>query len=206
MTAFERLLTLVEEKPLSISLLAALQIAKSIADEELTSWIKLELMGYFSDNPTMNEDTMVPEYREVYGVWYNDYGQELVVNPDFEFINGVRLRFGVPELEGLAAGTQPQAVRLLSLAEIIRNSLKVEVSVFRFQPSSVNQVLTNIKVHLLDRLASRRERISATPNIPVAQEAEIFQIKPSIYGVSIDLKALWRRAFGTKTRQMGSGT
>jgi hypothetical protein len=155
-------------------------------------------MGYFTENPAMGEDTMVPEYRSVHGVWYNDYGQAFVVERELEFINDIRLRFGVPELEGLAGGTKPHAMRPLHLAEIILNKLHVEVSVFQFQPSSVSQVLTNLKVNLLDRLASRREKISAIPETQVQQKAEVFQIKPSLYGVSVDMKALWRRAFGTK--------
>ena len=63
MSAFDQLLTIVEEQPLSRILPVALRIATSIADEELTSRIKLELLGYLADNPEMKEDTIVPEYR-----------------------------------------------------------------------------------------------------------------------------------------------
>lgn len=198
-SAFERLLTLVEEQPLSRSLPAALRIATTIADEEWASWIKLELMGYLPDNPAMKKDTVVPEYRGVPGLWYDDYGRTLALDdPDLAFINELRLRQGIAELEGIAAGTKPLAMRPTEFSEIIRNNLNVEVSVFQFRPSSVSQVLTNIKVRLLDRLARQREKISAIPDIQVPQAGEILQIKPSIYGVSIDLKALWRRVFGTK--------
>ncbi len=34
-----------------------------IGDEDLESWIRLELMGYLSDNPA--KTTVVPEYRSV---------------------------------------------------------------------------------------------------------------------------------------------
>jgi hypothetical protein len=67
----------------------------------------------------------------------------------------------------------------------------------------VNQILTNIKVRLLDRIAQQREKISAIPDTEVPRQAEILQIKPGIYGVSVDLKALWRRAFRTKNREVG---
>lgn len=199
MGTFERLLTLVEEQPLSRSLPVAFRIATSIGDKELASWIKLELMGYLSDNPEMKEDIIVPEYRMVPGQWYDDYGRVLAINdPNLEFINEYRMRQGVAELEGVASGTKPLVVRPVEFSEIIRSNLHVEVSIFRFRPSSVSQVLTNIKVRLIDRLAVRREKISAIPDIQVREEEEILQIKPSLYGVSINLKALWRRLFKTK--------
>lgn len=198
MSAFERLLTLVEEQTLSRSLPVALRVALAIADEEWASWIRLELMGYLADNPAMKADTVVPEYRGVPGLWYDDYGRALALNdPSLEFINELRLRPGVAELEGIAAGTGTLAMRPTEFSEIIRNNLHVEVSVFQFRPSSVSQILTNIKVHLLDHLASRRGQISAIPDIQVPQKTEILQLKPSVYGISIDLKALWRRVFST---------
>ncbi len=67
MTTLERLLTLVEDQPLSRSLPTALRIATGIGDEQLASWIRLELMGYLAENPAMNQDTVVPEYRGVPG-------------------------------------------------------------------------------------------------------------------------------------------
>ena len=201
MNAFERLLALVEEQTLSRSLPAALRVAAAIADEEWASWIRLELMGYFADNPAMKEDTIVPEYREVPGLWYDDYGRVLALNnPDLVFINELRLRCGVPELAGIATGTGTLAMRPTEFSETLRNNLNVEVSVFRFQPSSVNQVLINIKVRLLDHLASRHGRISTIPDIQVSHETEILQLKPNVYGIGIDLKALWRRVSGTTKR------
>jgi hypothetical protein len=198
-SAFERLLTLVEEQTLSRSLPVALRVAIVIADEEWASWIRLELMGYLADNPAMKADTVVPEYRGVPGLWYDDYGRALALNdPGLAFINELRLRPGVAELEGIATGTGTLTMRPTEFSEIIRNNLHVEVSVFQFRPSSVSQVLTNIKVRLLDHLASRRGKISALPDIQVPQKTEILQIKPSVYGISIDLKALWRRVFSTK--------
>ena len=60
-----------EEESLSRSLQAALRIATNIGDEQWTSWIKLELIGYVADNPAMKKDTIVPEYRGVPGQWYD---------------------------------------------------------------------------------------------------------------------------------------
>ncbi len=197
MSTLERLLSIVEEKPLSRSLPTALRIATTIGDDELASWIRLELMGYLPDNPTMTQQTVVPEYRSVAGQWRDDYGRPLVLeDPNLGFINETRLKPGVAELEGIAGGTSMLAMRLTDLSEIIRKHLNVEVTIFEFRPSSVNQVLTNVKVRLLDRLASRREAIAALPEVHISQQPEILQLKPSIYGMSIDLKALWRRVFG----------
>jgi len=202
MSVFERLLILVEEQPLSRSLPAALRVAIAIADEELASWIRLELMGYLADNPTMKADTVVPEYRGVPGLWYDDYGRALVLNDSgLAFINELRLRPGVAELEGIATGTGTLTMRPTEFSELIRNNLHVEVSVFQFRPSSVSQVLTNIKVRLLDHLTSRRGKISTLPDIQVSKKTEILQLKPSVYGISVDLKELWRRVFGQRSKR-----
>jgi hypothetical protein len=171
----------------------------AIGDEELASWIRLELMGYLSDNPAMKDDTVVPEYRGVAGQWFDDYGRVLALeDPNLGFINELRLRSGVAELEGIAGATEMLALRPTEFAQIIRTNLNVEVTTFQFRPSSVSQVLTNIKVHLLDQLAIRREKIKALPSVSIAQSPEIFDLKPSFYGMSIDLKALWRRISGKK--------
>lgn len=199
MNTFEHLLGIVEEQPLSRSLPAVLRIATAIGDAELASWIKLELMGYFSDNPAMTERITVPEYRSVAGEWRDDYGRRLVVSdPNFGFINEIRLRQGVAELEGITGGTGMLALRLPDISELMRKQLNVEVSLFEFRPSSVSQVLTNVKVHLLDQLAGRREAIAVLPEASTSQESEILQLKPGMYGVSLDLKAIWRRFFGSR--------
>lgn len=196
MNGFERLLALVEEQTLSRSLPTALRVATAISDEEWASWIRLELIGYFADNPAMKVDTIVPEYREVPGLWYDDYGRVLALkNTDIAFINELRLRCGVPELERIATGTGTMAMRPTEFSETLRNNLNVEVSVFRFQPSSVNQVLMNIKIRLLDHLARRDGRISTIPNVQVSHDTELLQLKPNFYGIGIDLKAMWRRVF-----------
>ncbi len=134
MTTFERLLEIIEKQPLSQSLPATLQIATAIGDEELSTWIKLELMGYIEDNPAMTEKTVVPKYRIVPGQWYDDFGRQLVINdPSLAFINEIRLREGVGELEGIAPGTEMLALRPLVFSELIREHLNVDVAIFRFK-------------------------------------------------------------------------
>jgi hypothetical protein len=201
MSAFEQVVTLVEEQPLSRSLPTALRVAIMIADEEWAAWIRLESMGYFARNPAMKDSTIVPEYRAVSGQWYDDYGRMFAVdNSQLGFINELRLREGVAELEGLASGSGPLAMRPTELSEFIKKDLNTHVTVFQFSRSSVSQILTNIKVHLLDQLANRMTKIMEVPDAQITKEAEILQIKPGFYGVSIDMKALWRRIFSKKPR------
>ncbi len=199
MSAFEHLSTLAEGGPLSKSLPSALRIATEIEDDDFASWIRLELMGYFSDNPAMKKETIVPEYRSVPGQWSDDFGRVLVLDdPRLEFVNEIRLRHGVAELEGIATSTGMLAMRVTDLTELIRNNLNVNVTTFHLGPSSVSQVLTNIKMHLLDRLATQQDKISALAESHLVQEPEVLQLKPTFYGVSVDLKALWRRISSRK--------
>ena len=199
MSAFDRVLKTAEEQPLSKSLPAALRLANAAGDDALVSWIRLELMGYLSGTPAMRDDTVVPEYRSVGGQWFDEYGRGLVLDdPDLGFINEFRLRQGVAELEGIAGATGMMTIRPTEFAEIIRRDLRVEVSIFRFHPSAVSQVLTNIRTQLLDRLVASRERLSAIKGAEVPQEAEVLELKPSFYGVTVDLKALWRRLMSRK--------
>jgi len=199
MNAFERLLTTVEEQPLSRSLPKVLSMATTIGADDLAVWTKLELMGYVAENPEVTEDVVVPEYRTVVGAWYDDYGRMfLVEDPKLRFVNELRLRHGVVELEGLATATGPLSMRELNFAAIIREHLKVPVTTFQFDPVSISQVLTNIKVHLLDRLAAHREQIGAIALSEAPPGTEILKLQPEFYGIGVDLKALWRRLFRSK--------
>lgn len=192
---FKTLQSTTEGQPLNRSLPAALRVASAISDEKWASWIKLELVGYFRDNPELKEDTVVPEYRSVVGLWYDHYGRPLMVDSQLNFVNEMRLRQGIAELESIATRTGPLWLHGTDQAEIIRTSLGVEVHLFRMDPGSIQQVLTNIKVRLLDTIAERHDKIDAIPNVEPARGGEILQLKPTLYGVGIDLKELWRRMF-----------
>jgi hypothetical protein len=199
MSAFEDLLRVIEERPLSQSLSRVLQQALLLSDDELSSWVRLELMGYLTGNPSLKSDTIVPEYRSVGGNWYNDWGQMLVISdPKVEYVNQLRLRDGVAELEGYATATGLLAMRPTEFSEILRKGMKVDVTTFRFRPESVVQVLTNIKVQLLDHVASRRAKLAGLPQADSPKQGDVLQLKPTLYGVGIDLKALWRKMTSNK--------
>jgi hypothetical protein len=75
-------------------------------------------MGYFGDNPEVKSNTIVPEYRAIVGLWNDDYGRPLMIkDPNLAFINELRLRQGVTELEGIAAGTGPVSMREMDYAD-----------------------------------------------------------------------------------------
>ncbi len=198
MSGFDQVVKLTEEEPLSRSLPAALRLAASLPDPAWASWLRLEVMGYFNDNPSMQEGTVVPKYRSVPGEWHDEHGRPLVLtDPQLGFVNQIYLRYGVAELESVAARAQGTvAMRLPDQAQLIREALKVEVSIFQFRPSSVAQVLTNIRLTALEHLWERKG-VLATPAAEgkLEKQDDIFFFKPAFWGVGFDAKALWRRTF-----------
>jgi hypothetical protein len=198
---FERLQRIVEESPLSRSMPAVLSAATLIDCDELAAWTRLELIGYYSDNPAMTDAVVVPEYRAVAGNWYDDFGRMFLIDDaNLNFVNQLRLRQGVAELEGFATATGPLAVREIDIAAIIRETLKVNVTTFEFPVQGVSQVLANIKVHALDRIAAEKSALAEVVVPELKAEGELLQLRPGFHGVSVDLKVLWRRLFGAKSR------
>ncbi len=201
MTAdYEQLLQQVEDLPLSKSLSKVLGAAVQAHDDELTTWTRLELLGYVKDNPVMTEQTVVPEYRTVSGQWFDKDGSRLAI-PDasLAFMNAIRLREGVPELEIFADVFGMGELWLPDLADLIRENLRVEVSVFRFNSRSVSQVLASIKAQLVDHVASHSHLLRRPPARPKANSEDIVELRPNFYGIGINLNALlrrWRSRFG----------
>ncbi len=59
-------------------------------------------------------------------------------------------------------------------------------------------------VRMKEATASQRpEGKSVAPSVPTEQRPELFTLKPTIYGVGIDLKELWRRIRGRKNLYWG---
>lgn len=194
MSAIDRAIRLAEGAELSKALSAALRLAIATNDEGLASWVRLELMGYFADNSAMSNAVMVPEYRSVAGQWIDDYNNVLLVtDPKLSFLNVLPLRQGVAELESITSASRPILIPDAGCANVIREELQVHVRYFRCTPYAVKQVVENIRANLLERLAEQRKRYGAPVDASSPPGPEILELKPGIYGISVNLKALWRR-------------
>jgi hypothetical protein len=194
-TATEELLRVAQNAPLSNSLPLVIRAETASGNEQLARWARLELLGYFADNPAMTKETRVPQYRVIRGQWFDMYRRPLVISePAWDFINEIPLRSGVLELEGFVGASEGITISLPEYVEMLRDKLRVEVHVFRFTSHAVEQVLASIKAQLLDRLATRPCKFgeAAAPTSRIA-EGEILQLQPNLYGFGIDLKALWKR-------------
>jgi hypothetical protein len=192
---FDQLIKSIEELPLGKTLQKTLRIAQDLNDNEFEKWIRLELHGYWNTNPALTDEVVVPEYRTVAGYYTDDYGRQLVLSdPKADFINETRLRLGVIEMEGIIGAKGPLAFRAPNFTETIRDNLGVEVTTFNFSPKAVPPVLEVIRTELSDRLMLRKNKLQR--HDIESQESiteELFQLKPNIYGIGVDLKALWRK-------------
>lgn len=191
---YEQLVRKVEKELLSNGLSMALRAAIAAGDEELATWLRLELLGYVDGTPGFTGQT-VPEYRTVTGQWFDEFRRPLVIdNPDLAFINETRLRHGVVELESLVGAQGTVVLRLPEFAKIIQEQLDVHVIMFRFAPQYIPPVLANIKAHFLEQLATHHQQLERAPDPrPAPPPDEIIEIRPNFYGIGINLRALWRR-------------
>ena len=189
----DQILDAVDRWPLSKSLAKTLRWAESNGETEFARWVRLESIGYWNANPVMTTDTVVPQYRTVDGQWFDEYDRALVISdPKLAFINQTRLRLGVAELEGFVGVKGVLALAIPEGAALIEEHLAVSVSTFRFDPRSVSQVITSIRVRLVDELA-RRPRIAQLDVPPATQvDDEIIELRPNVAGIGINLRALWR--------------
>lgn len=180
-------------KPLSDSIRSALRLAEQAGDEELRSWCRLELGGYWESNPALTDDTVVPKYRSVVGQHTDIYGRPLVLRAKLSFINETRLRNGVEELEALRTKQDVIAMHDPSMCDIIREFLEVDVYSFRFSTVHLTGILSAIGMELEDHLAKLTSLQPDTSHPTAPPSEEILELKPNLYGVGIDLRALWRR-------------
>lgn len=194
MNTYDRLIRDAERAPLSSALQSTLRVALAMGDEDFASWLRWELFGYSGENPAMKPGVMVPTYRTVGGDWFDEYGRRLAnTNPRLGFMNETRVRPGVPELEKLVTAKGVLTIRDDN-ASIVNETLGVQVTQFRFPTSALEPVLANIRAQLLHQLAERQSRLRDVkqPASPAASE-QIVLLRPSFYGIGIDLRALWRR-------------
>jgi hypothetical protein len=178
-------------EPLSKALQTASRIVATTDEEEYKRWLRLELAGYFAGNSALSEDTVVPEYRTVTGQHFDLYGNRLQLESKLSFVNEMRLREGVEELESLASSRDMVTLHDAKLCELIHANLGVEVHCFRFDAVCLKGVLAAIRAEAEDR-ANILHSDALTKQTTTASE-EIVQLRPNIYGVGLDLRALWRK-------------
>jgi uncharacterized protein (TIGR02391 family) len=157
-TLYRELRAKASTAPLSELLQSLVILAGEVNNKEVEKWAKLELGGYLRDNPEMNNDVVVPEYRTVVGLWHDRYGRPLVINnPKLQFVNSYRLRNGVAELEQLSQGDSPHTLLDPGHAELFRDELNVDVDRIMFGSREVIGVLSNIRTRFIDQLGKLRD-------------------------------------------------
>lgn len=140
--------------PLSQLLPRALTLALKLKNKDLEKWVRLELDGYLNTNPMLTKDDIVPKYRTIAGQRYDEFRRPLVLaDSRLEFINEDRLRKGVAELEHLATSKEMISYRDVHAAQIIREALGIEVTIFTFHPSEIHSVLSRIRARLIEWLS-----------------------------------------------------
>jgi len=194
MTKLDRRVQQVLDEPrVSTALRNALRLAQQANLPDLERWCRLELGGYWGSNLAMGEDITVPEYRAVVGQHVNVFGQVLLLEPDFEFINETRLRHGVEELEFFAEKHKVVTMHDPWMCQRIREHLHVEVYAYRFTAVHVVGILSHIRTELAERL----RRLQPLRVVEDTKLDEVLMLRPNYHGVGIDLRALWRRWKGS---------
>lgn len=189
---------ILETEPLSKALRNALIFAHERHLDNLSSWLQLELDSYYSSNSAMSEAITVPEYRTVVGAHYNDFGQRWHLDAEFSFINEMRLREGVSQLEDLRDSRQTCALQDPTLIELIAEHLHVKVSSFHVDRSQITGVLSNIRSELFRKLQEKEVSESGSHSDSEGKKDSIFMLEPNFYGIGIKLLPLWDRVKSRK--------
>jgi hypothetical protein len=154
-SGYEELQKMVGEVPLGQLLRRVLKVAQQVQNVEFEKWVRLELNGYWNTNAALTEDTIVPSYRTIAGYWTDDFGRRFMPSePELAFVNELRLRFRVIELEGMVGAKGPLALRPTEFTDVIQEHLGVAVTTFNFNPSVIPSVLTCIETELSKQLFS----------------------------------------------------
>ena len=192
---YYELIELIDKVSLSKSLSKILRVSQEINDNELEKWIRLELHGYWNTNPALTEDVVVSKYRTVTGYYTDDFGRILsITNSDLQFVNEIRLRFGVVELEGYLGAKGPLVFQPLDNIKLVNENLKVNVSYYNIYPNQINSILEQIKTELSDRIVARKNKFDVrTHGSNNDIQEDVIELKPNVYGLGINLKALARK-------------
>jgi hypothetical protein len=192
------LLNQIDRLPVSEALAKALRIAQATGATEVSRWCRLELAGYWASNPAMNEEVVVPEYRTVVGQHADIYGRVLLLESDLAFVAETRLRNGIEELETLTRTREIVTIHDPHMCDLIRQHLQVEVYSFRFSAVHLTGILSAVRTELSEKLVALDRVSNAVPTSASVEAEEILELRPNLYGIGIDLRALWRRWKGTQ--------
>ncbi len=168
--------------PLSEILPKVIQLGNAIDDPELVKWARLEYEGYTCENRAMDESVIVPEYRTVPGRYYDSSGNVLhIEDPDLQFVNEDRLRYGVSELEQLGRRADEVKIQNPGMIDIMRKQLNVNLYAFGFSPTSVQGTLSSIRSQLIQRLSviNLPEPTSSDDELPTAATRQPLLVKVS---------------------------
>jgi hypothetical protein len=182
-----------EVAPLSSALRTVLRIAERHGVADVAAWCRLELGGYWSSNPAMANSIVVPEYRTVRGQHVDIYGRSLMVDSKLAFVNETRLRYGVDELEALTTNRDTVEIQDPKTRELIRDHLSVEVHSFRFSAVHVKGILSEIRTELVTRANAMAPLLGRREAVAAEMREDILELKPNLWGLGVNLRALWRR-------------
>lgn len=142
-----------KSEKLSLVMPDLIHFATELNNSEFKKWILLEYNGYFNTNPLLEESTVVPEYRIVPGQFFDIYNRPLIIqDPKLTFVNTIRLRNGITELENYSAENKFFEIMDAGLNKLINDNLNVTVNSFSFHSSSVVGVLDSIRSQLITKL------------------------------------------------------
>lgn len=198
-----RLLNKIDKLPLSQAVANGLRLADAAGDTHFTKWCRLELAGYWGSNPVMTDETVVPEYRSVAGQHADVYGRLLVLEADLSFVGETRVRNGIEELEALARTRETVVIHDPTMCKLIKDHLDVDVYSFRFSTIHLTGIFSAIREELRRRLVELQRSKGAGVDINVSDtNKEIFLLKPNLWGIGVDLRALWTKWKETSDREV----
>tara|TARA_R110000868_G_scaffold407712_1_gene689421 strand:- start:40 stop:660 length:621 start_codon:yes stop_codon:yes gene_type:complete len=196
--SFQKILDNLDDESLNNSLSKSLRLAKQKGLSDFENWLQLELLGYTNNNDALNEKSEVPEYRSVTGRHLDQFGRPILVADDrLLFLNDVRLRNSISELERLSTRDETVTIQDPNIIQFLKQHFEIEPYAFQFSSVQLLGVLNAIKTRLSDYLLKHIESIEDVAVIETQlvpkKESELFELKPGIWGFSINLKVLARK-------------
>ena len=81
------------------------------------------------------------------------------------------------------------------MCDLVRQNLGVDVYAFRFSSVHVTGILAVIRTELDDRLrvSTRMSSPAETDSYATQEEENVLELRPNLWGIGVNLRALWRR-------------